>query len=59
MKLSAVLRAYGFWLAGVLTAAGAAYFLYRSRLVSLELEDELAGSEHSSEAGMPAVFEDY
>lgn len=37
--MKAVIRAYGLWLAGVLSAAAAAYFLYRSRLVSLELAD--------------------
>lgn len=41
MSLKAVLRAYGFWLAGVLSAAAAAFFLYRSRVLSLELEGEL------------------
>jgi hypothetical protein len=38
--MKAVLRAYGLWLLGVLSAAAAAWFLYRSRLVSYELEDE-------------------
>ena len=43
MTPKAVLRAYGLWLAGVLSAAAAAYFLYRSRAISYELEDETAG----------------
>ncbi len=42
MTAKAVLRAYGLWLLGVLSAAAAAYFLYRSRLVTYELADEFA-----------------
>ena len=42
--MKAVMRAYGLWFAGVLSAAAAAWFLYRSRLVSYELEDEYAGT---------------
>lgn len=43
--MKAILRAYGLWLAGVLSAAAAAYFLYRSRAITYELEDELAHGE--------------
>jgi hypothetical protein len=35
-----ILGAYGFWLAGVLTAAAAAWLLYRSKLITNELADE-------------------
>lgn len=44
MNARKILGAYGFWLAGVLSAAGAAWLLYRSRAITYyELqEDELA-----------------
>jgi hypothetical protein len=43
VSMKAILRAYGLWLLGVLSAAAAAWFLYRSRLVSYELADEADG----------------
>lgn len=64
MNVKTVLRAYGLWLAGVLSAAAAAWFLYRSRLVSVELEDELEGDyaygvdEHEG-AGLRERLEPY
>lgn len=47
MSTRAVLRAYGLWLAGVLSAAAAAFFLYRSRVLSVELEGELEGDDYA------------
>lgn len=36
-----ILAAYGLWAAGVLTAVAAAWLLYRSRVLTGEIEDEL------------------
>lgn len=58
MKLSAVLRAYGLWLAGVLSAAAAAYFLHRSRVLSGELSDEYADEDYELE-GLSERLEGY
>ena len=49
MSTKAVLRAYGLWLLGVLSAAAAAYVLYRSRLVSVELEGEAGGDGYADD----------
>lgn len=63
MTFRAVLRAYGLWLLGVLSAAAAAYFLHRSRVISYELSDDLtggngAGDEYELE-GLPERLADY
>lgn len=52
MTVKAVLRAYGLWLLGVLSAAAAAWFLYRSRLVTYELADEYAGADGMGNGGL-------
>lgn len=36
-----MLSAYGLWLAGVLSAAAAAWLLYRSRAITFDVADEL------------------
>ena len=36
-----LLSAYGLWLAGVVSAAVAAWLLYRSRAITFEAADEL------------------
>ena len=41
MNAKRLLGAYGLWLAGVLSAAAAAYLLHRSRVIGYELQDEL------------------
>lgn len=59
MTTKAILRAYGLWLAGVLSAAAAAWFLYRSRLVSLELEDEAGADDGYELPDLPDRLADY
>lgn len=57
--MKTVFRAYGLWLLGVLSAAAAAYFLYRSRAISYELEDELAGAGDTLRERMAEYAPDY
>lgn len=50
MTAKAILRAYGLWLLGVLSAAAAAYFLHRSRVISYELADEYSDNGYPLDA---------
>lgn len=45
MNAKRVLKAYGLWLGGVLTAAFAAWLLYRSRSITYDLEADYYGPE--------------
>lgn len=56
MNAKRILKAYGLWLGGVLTAAFAAWLLYRSRAITYELDDYYSEDGNGGDLGLAEVL---
>jgi hypothetical protein len=56
---SKILKGYGLWLAGVASVVAAIFFLYRSRMVTWEVESDLGNGHAAGDEGLADRLEPY